>query len=68
MVGDLVVNPTPPPYIHLCRAQAFVHVEEYIWTICALVLSTPTTSSNETTSVYHFLHPFVDVDYFILRW
>jgi hypothetical protein len=56
------VDPTPLPLAQLCHTQAFGHVGEYIRTIHALTLNTPTVPSNETTKVFCLLHPLVEVD------
>jgi hypothetical protein len=50
-------NPTPPPSIRLCLAQALAHVGEYVQVVCALVPSTPTAPSDEITGVLHLFHP-----------
>jgi hypothetical protein len=58
---ELIPNPTPPPSIRLCHAQAFIHVGEYVQTIRVLALSTHVAPPDKTTRVLHLLHPFAKV-------
>jgi hypothetical protein len=59
---DSTSNPTRLPSTQLHYAQAFAHVGEYVWTICALSLNTPPTPFNKTTRVFCFLQQLVEVD------
>jgi hypothetical protein len=55
-------SPTPLPSAQLCSAWAFVHVREYIRTICELAISTLATPFDETMGIFRFFHPFEKVD------
>ncbi len=59
---ESIPNPTPLPSARLRCAWAFVHVKEYARVVCALDLNTPTTPFNETTRIFHLLHPLIEVD------
>jgi hypothetical protein len=43
-------------------AWTLVHVKQYVQIIRALILNTPPTLFNETTRIFHLLHPLVEVD------
>jgi hypothetical protein len=42
--------------------QALAHVREYAETICALILNTLTTPSDETMRIFCLFHPLIEVD------
>ncbi len=59
---ELITNPTPPLSTWLHHAHAFDHVREYVRTIHALTLNTPTTSFDETMWILCLFHPLAKVD------
>jgi hypothetical protein len=59
----MMLDPTPPPSSQLHHAKAFVHVGEYVRTICALAPYTCTTPLTKTIATIHHFHSLVEIDF-----
>jgi hypothetical protein len=60
---ESILYPNPPPSVRLYHAWAPTHIGEYVQTISALIPNTFVAPFNETTKVFHFLHPLVEVNF-----